>query len=78
MSLSISLRKRADILNSNEAIIMVSSATLATSPDKNGTEMAVLHEGTKVIIVDELGEWIEVKLKDGNVGWLLLSNVEKI
>lgn len=78
VALSISLQKRADVLNSDEAIIMVSSATLATSPDKNGSEMAVLHEGTKVVIIDQLGEWVEVKLKDGNVGWLLLSSVEKI
>ncbi len=78
VALSISLNKRSEILNSDDAIIMVSSATLATSPDKNATEMAVLHEGTPVHIIDYLGDWAEVRLKDGNVGWLLLSNIEKI
>ncbi len=78
VSISISLNKRAEILDSDDAIIMVSSVTLATSPDKNATEMAVLHEGTFVRIIDTLGDWVEVRLKDGNVGWLLLSSVEKI
>lgn len=78
VSLSISLNKRAEALDCDDAIIMVSSVTLATSPDKNATEMAVLHEGTPVRIIDTLGDWVEVRLKDGNVGWLILSSIEKI
>lgn len=77
-SVSVSLRKRAQIEDGADAIIMVSSVNLTTSPDKNATQMAVLHEGTKVRIVDALGEWIEVRLKDGNVGWLRRAEVEKI
>lgn len=77
-SLTLSLQKRAETLRSAEAIIMSSSVNLSTSPDKNGGQMAVLHEGTHVQIVDELGEWIEVKLDDGNVGWLKAGEVERI
>lgn len=77
-ALSVSLQKRSEILNSDEAIIMSSSVTLQTSPDKNGSQMAVLHEGTYVKIIDTLGEWIEVRLKDGNIGWLKANEVEKI
>ncbi len=78
VALSVSISKRSDIVDSQEAIIMSASVTLTTSPDKNGTEMAVLHEGTHLIIVSELGEWIEVQLKDGNVGWLKKTDVEVI
>lgn len=78
IALSISIDKRQDIVDSNEAIIMNASVTLTTSPDKNGTEMAILHEGTHVEILSELGEWIEVLLKDGNVGWLRKDEVEVI
>ena len=77
-ALSVSLQKRSEIINSDEAIIMSSSVTLQTSPDKNGSQMAVLHEGTYVKIIDTLGEWIEVRLKDGNIGWLKANEVEKI
>ncbi|MCQ2226572.1 MAG: tetratricopeptide repeat protein [Bacteroidales bacterium] len=77
-SLAISIEKRSEIIDGNEAIIMASSTTLTTSPDKNGSEMAVLHEGTHVDILSQLGEWIEVQLKDGNVGWLKKSDVEVI
>lgn len=78
MSLCISLSKKSDLTDSSAAIIMASSADLNTSPDRNATRMTVLHEGTYVKIVDTLGDWVEVKLKDGNIGWLKSSDIEKI
>ncbi len=77
-SLCISLSKRSDIINGDEAIIMSSSADLNTSPDKNATRMTVLHEGTYVKIIDTLGDWIEVRLRDGNIGWMKQNEVEVI
>ncbi len=77
-SLCISLSKRSEAINGSEAIIMSSSADLNTSPDKNATRMTVLHEGTYVKIIDTLGDWIEVRLRDGNIGWMRQSDVEVI
>ncbi len=78
VSLSISIEKRNESLYSTEAIIMSPSTTLSTSPDKYGSEMAVLHEGTYVLILSELGDWCQVKLKDGNIGWIRLKDLEVI
>ncbi len=77
-SLSISIRQRDNIVNSKDAIIMKSSVTLSTAPDENGSELVVLHAGTKVHILSRLGEWCEVRLKDGNVGWIKASFIEVI
>jgi tetratricopeptide (TPR) repeat protein len=55
----------------NQAIILTPSVTIKSSPDEvSGTDLFLLHEGTKVTISDELGEWREVVLSDGNSGWL--------
>jgi tetratricopeptide (TPR) repeat protein len=55
----------------NQAIILTPSVTIKSSPDEdNGTDLFLLHEGTKVTISDELGDWREVVLSDGNSGWL--------
>lgn len=78
VSLGISSAQKDEILDGKAAIIMSSSVTLSTSPDKNGSEMAVLHEGTHVDILSRLGDWCEVRLKDGNVGWLKASDIEVI
>lgn len=77
-SLSISIRQKNLITDSHSAIIVKSSSTLNTTPDRNGTEMVVLHEGTPVYILSEVGEWFEVRLQDGNVGWIKKTDVEKI
>jgi tetratricopeptide (TPR) repeat protein len=55
----------------NQAIILTPSVTIKSSPDEqSGTDLFLLHEGTKVTISDELGDWREVVLSDGNSGWL--------
>lgn len=78
-SLTASINKRNDVLDSKAAIIMSPSVTLCTSPDdKNATQMAVLHEGTYVEIVSRLKDWCEVRLKDGNIGWMKAKDIEMI
>lgn len=77
-SLSVSIQQRDKIDNSKDAIIMTPSVTLSTAPDNNGSELVVLHAGTKVYIVSRLGEWCEVRLKDGNVGWIKIEHIEII
>lgn len=77
-SLSVSIQQRDKIVNSKDAIIMTPSVTLSTAPDNNGSELVVLHAGTKVYIVSRLGEWCEVRLKDGNVGWIKIEHIEII
>lgn len=77
-AISFSLEKRSEIIDSRAAIIMSPSVSLSSSPDKNATQMAVLHEGTHVDIVSRLGDWCEVRLKDGNIGWLRAVDIELI
>lgn len=60
------------------AIVMSASVTLKSSPVDNGTDLFVLHEGSKVIILDSVGEWIKIKIADGNNGWLKKSDIEEI
>ena len=61
-----------------EAIVMSETVTVKSSPDKESTELFVLHEGAKVTIIDQVGEWLRIKIADGNNGWMLYSNVERI
>jgi tetratricopeptide (TPR) repeat protein len=60
------------------AIIMAPSINIKSSPDDSGTDLFVLHEGTKVGIEDELGEWAEIRIADGNKGWIKKSELEVI
>ena len=62
----------------NKAIVFSPSVTVLSSPDESGTELFLIHEGTKVTVVDELNEWTEILLSSGTKGWLLSSSIEKI
>jgi len=62
----------------NNAIIFVPSVYVKSSPDNNATDLFILHEGTKVIILESINDWYEVKIQNGNVGWIQKSNFEVI
>jgi len=78
LSLNFSYRLKYNILNSSGAIIMQPTTTVKGSPSETGTELFIIHEGTKVFIVSSLGEWYEIKLSDGKQGWLKKTVIEKI
>lgn len=69
---------RNDMLSHNEAIVMGTAISVKSSPDNSATDLFVLHEGTKVKLLDEVDEWCEVVIADGKKGWTLKSNVEEI
>ena len=61
------------INTNNEAIIFAPSVTAKSSPDANSTDLFVIHEGLKVKIIDNVGEWSEIKIANGSKGWVNTS-----
>lgn len=59
-----------EITDTSLAIIYVPTVTIKSSPDNSGTDLFILHEGTKVSIKSNLNGWLEVQTEDGNTGWL--------
>lgn len=69
---------RNDMLSHNEAIVMGTAISVKSSPDRSATDLFVLHEGTKVKILTEVDEWVEVVIADGKKGWTERKNIEEI
>jgi SH3-like domain-containing protein len=62
----------------NGAIIM-STANVKSTPAENGTDLFVLHEGTRVDITDDsMNDWKEVRIADGKEGWIETKKLELI
>lgn len=80
LSLSSSIRNKNLLYDNRSAIIFSPQISGKSSPDDSGTDLFVLHEGTKVDVVDKEGVsgWIEIRLSDGNKGWVPASSVEII
>jgi tetratricopeptide (TPR) repeat protein len=62
----------------DEAIVFTATITAKSSPDDNSTDLFVLHEGTKVLLLDNVNGWCEIKIANGSVGWLPQSSLVKI
>lgn len=77
-SLYFSYKQKQVILKNDTAIIMSPSVTIKSSPDNSGNDLFVLHEGTKVWVLDQISDWREIKLSDGTKGWLKTTDMEII
>lgn len=71
------IRKKS-FVNRTEAVVLSGVITVKSSPDKNGTELFQLHEGTKVNIKNTLNTWAEISLSNGAVGWVEFAHIEPI
>lgn len=65
-------------VNRNTGIVMAASASIMTSPDANSQELFRLHEGAKVKLNKTDGNWIEIEIANGSVGWTSKENIEVI
>lgn len=60
------------------AVVMIPTVTVKSTPAESGTDLFVIHEGTKVKVRTILSNWSEIELADGNVGWLSAACLEVI
>jgi hypothetical protein len=77
-SWSFAAQQKSRLVNHSSAIVMQPTVTVKSSPSEKGTNLFVIHEGLKVKITDKLGDWVEIRLADGNKGWLLTESIERI
>lgn len=73
-----SFSQKRERVQRNSAIVMVGAARANASPDANSNLLFELHEGTKVKIRGSDGNWYEIEIANGSVGWTLKKNVEVI
>lgn len=78
MSLVFATQQHKKTTNRTQVIIVIPTVTVKASPNESGTDLFVIHEGLKVNIVSELNNWIEIRLDDGNSGWVKSGVFERI
>ena len=66
--------KRQDI-----AIVMKPVSSVKSSPSTDGAkDLFILHEGTKVIILDNVSDFSQIEIADGRQGWIQTKDIEVI
>jgi len=71
-------KQHKNINAQNTAIVFSPSVFVKSSPDEKATEVFTIHEGLKVQIRDNSGDWCEIKLEDGKIGWMKKEGLKKI
>lgn len=61
-----------------EAIIFTPTITAKSSPTQNAVDLFVVHEGTKIVIMDSVQDWVKIKIPDGSIGWLPADSLKEI
>jgi tetratricopeptide (TPR) repeat protein len=61
-----------------QAIIFGNSVTAKNEPDANGKPLFIVHEGTKVNVLQQTETWMEVELPNGNAGWISTADAKDI
>jgi len=77
-TLAFSYHQKQRLVNRDRAIVFSPSVTVRSAPEGSGTELFVLHEGTKVKILQRIKNWSEVELQDGSIGWMHEEHLEII
>lgn len=79
MSVTFAFWQKSDYMRKDGAIIMTPVVSVKSSPSSEAsTDLFILHEGTKVIIIDEVGEWRNIELADGRQGWMRSADMDII
>ncbi len=78
VSLIYASAQRTYMLEHNEAVIMSSSVSIKSSPDKSATDLFLLHEGTTVHVTERLDNWCNITIADGKKGWIEAKRIEII
>lgn len=78
-ALSFSAWQKSDSVKTDTAIVMSPVSSVKSSPSSGSSkDLFVIHEGTKVTILDEVGSWKNISLADGRQGWLPAADLEVI
>lgn len=79
LCLSFSISQKSGYNKADGAIITAPVTSIKSSPGaESAKDLFILHEGTKVKIMDSVGQWFNIELSDGRQGWVKSSDLEVI
>ena len=79
LCMSFAFWQRSDYRKADSAIVTRAVTTVQSAPGRDSAkDLFVLHEGTKVKLLDSVGSWRNIELADGRQGWLESDDLQGI
>lgn len=69
---------RSNANSEDTAIVMVPVSNIKSAPNATGNNLFILHEGTKIEILETAGQWCRIEIADGRQGWMQKGDIEII
>ena len=72
-------QQKQELMYRRGAIIMAPAVNVKSTPAAAGTDLFILHEGTKVTVTDNgMKQWKRILVPDGKEGWVESEQIEII
>ncbi len=65
----------ARLTNVSNAIVTTPTLHVKSGPTDQSTELFTLHEGCKIIILQQVDTWLNIQVNNGNIGWIKSAEV---
>lgn len=78
LAFSSAASRHREIANPDTGIILAPFVVVRSSPSESGTELFILHEGTRIEVNEEVSGWQNIRVVDGREGWILREDFDTI
>lgn len=78
LSVSSAIFERDQMLNEKPAIIFAEATSLKNEPKTAAKDLILLHEGTKVYVLESSANWKKVQLTDETIGWIESASIKEL
>lgn len=78
VSVSSAIAEKTRYDNDKPAIIFADTVGIKNEPKENADDAFILHEGTKVQVIEVLDNWRKIRLADEKEGWISKDAIKEI
>ncbi len=78
ISVAAALFEKSHWENERPAVVFADIAEVYSEPQKASSAVVVLHEGTKVFVIETVSKWKKIQLTDGTEGWIDMQAIKEV
>ncbi|HMK06783.1 MAG TPA: tetratricopeptide repeat protein [Flavobacterium sp.] len=78
VSLLSALFEKSHDKNERPAVVFAEVTAVKSEPKASASDVFMLHEGTKVFVMEKLDDWKRIELTDGTEGWIESSALKEV
>ena len=75
LSAALAWKSRKEATREDLAIVLAAVSSVRSAPGTQGKDLLVIHEGTRLRVLEQMGDWARIELEDGRQGWVALNEI---